>query len=89
MTRIGDRFVVELRLHATAGYAWELTKPPSTARLDDARLRPAGAALGSLAVQEFEFVATDPGEDTLVLSCKRPWETTVIKQLQMKVVTEP
>jgi predicted secreted protein len=87
--RIGEPFVIELRVHATAGYSWELTRLPEVVRLNHARIRPAGTAIGGSATQEFEFLATAAGEDTLVLTCRRPWEATVIEQLTVKVVIEP
>jgi predicted secreted protein len=85
--KVGEAFVVELPVRATAGYAWELTRQPETIRLEDTRIRPASAAIGGSAIQGFEFVATRAGEDTLMLTCKRPWETTVVDRLEVKVIT--
>jgi predicted secreted protein len=87
-TSIGKPFVVELPVHASAGYTWQLIREPETARLRDARIRPTGAAVGGSSVQEFEFVATCGGEGILIMACKRPWETTVIEQFEVKVVAE-
>jgi predicted secreted protein len=86
--RIGDAFVVELPVRATAGYAWEVTRQPETVRLEDKRIGPASAAIGGSAIQEFEFAAISPGEETLMLTCKRPWEATVVDRLEVKVTTE-
>jgi predicted secreted protein len=86
--RIGESFMVELPVLATGGYAWQLTHEPETATLSDERIRPTGAAIGGSSIQEFEFVATRAGEGTLVIVCKRPWETTVSDRLEVKIVAE-
>lgn len=86
--RIGESFVVALPVLAAAGYAWEITREPGTARLTGTRMRPGGPAIGGASVQELEFVATHAGEGTLVVTCKRPWETTVTDRLEVKIVAD-
>ena len=86
--RIEESFVLELPARATGGYTWQLARAPETAALSDERIRPAGAALGAPSIQEFEFVATRAGESLLVMACRRPWETTVSEQLEVKIVAE-
>jgi predicted secreted protein len=84
--RIGEPFVIELPVLATAGYEWQLARAPESARLNDARTRPGGPATGGPSVQEFEFVATHAGEGLLVLACSRPWETAVTDRFEVTIV---
>jgi predicted secreted protein len=84
--RVGEPFVVELPVLATAGYAWQIVRASEIARLEDARTRPGGPATGGASVQEFEFVATHAGEGTLVFTCSRPWERTVTERLEVTIV---
>jgi predicted secreted protein len=84
--RIGETFVVELPVLATAGYEWQLVRAPESARLNDARTRPGGPATGGPSVQAFEFVAAHAGEGLLVLECRRPWETAVSDRVEVAIV---
>lgn len=86
--RIGESFVLELPALATGGFTWLITRKPETATLSDERIRPAGATIGAASVQEFEFVVARAGEGLLVVAYKRPWETKVSEQLEVKIVAE-
>lgn len=84
--QLGASFVLELPAHATGGYMWQLARDPEVAVLREERILPAGPALGAPAVQEFEFLATRPGESRLVMEYKRPWESTLTERLELTVV---
>lgn len=86
--RVGEAFVLELPVRATAGYEWRVVRAPETARVSGARIRPGGTALGASAIQEFDLVATLPGAGTLVVACKRPWETAAGERLELTIVVE-
>lgn len=86
--KVGTSFVLELPALATAGYTWQVGRQPEVAALTEARIRPSGTALGAPSIQEFEFLATRPGESRLVLDYKRPWEATVSERLELDIVVE-
>ncbi|MCL4800164.1 MAG: protease inhibitor I42 family protein [Burkholderiales bacterium] len=86
--KVGESFVVELPALATGGYAWQVARTPETAVLGEVRTRPAGAAVGASSIQEFEFVATRPGEGLLVMVYGRPWEKTVSERLEVTIAAE-
>lgn len=83
---VGESFVLELPALATGGYTWQMTRKPNIATLSGERTRPGGPVMGSRSIQEFEFVATRAGKDTLLMVYKRPWETTVTDQLEVGLV---
>lgn len=84
--RVGEPFVVELPVLATAGYEWQVTRAPEIARLREARTRPGAPATGGASIQELEFVATNAGKGVLVLACRRPWETAVSDRVEVTIV---
>lgn len=87
--RVGERFVLELPVAATAGFEWMLRQESEVAVLGEERIRPGGPRLGASSIQEFEFTATRTGTSTLLLECKRSWESGEGKQLAIEIVVEP
>jgi predicted secreted protein len=78
-------FVLELSAHATAGYEWQLSRVPDVVVLDAQRIQRASPGKGAPAMQEFEFLATRPGEGRLEMEYKRPWGSTVTERFELAV----
>ena len=74
--RQGDRITLTLPENPTTGYRWDLEQHDASA-LEPAEspdFRPAGPATGAGGARSFSFVARTPGEHSLTLSRRRPWE---------------
>jgi predicted secreted protein len=83
--QVGVSFVLELSAIATAGYEWQLSQVPDVVVLSAERIKQAGPQKGAPATQEFEFLATRPGEGRLKLEYKRSWESKVTDRFELAV----
>lgn len=73
----GDTLRVRLVSNPGTGYRWAQAAPTPTVLtfIDSTFTGPAGTAVGAPGVQQFRFLAAQPGSSTLVLLYARPWET--------------
>jgi len=74
---VGERLMVALPGNPSTGYTWEVQAEPSVVRavpglgfLGDTTM------IGAGGIFYFRYLAAAPGEDTLVLVYRRPWEPT-------------
>jgi predicted secreted protein len=77
---VGKIFVMELDVHATAGYGWIChMSDTSVVRLDSTSFRPKNRDIleGGVTVETFRFRMNKPGECTIDLNELRRWETGV------------
>jgi inhibitor of cysteine peptidase len=75
--RSGEAFVIELAANPSTGFNWELVKPLDKELLELTKTEYSGgnpALVGSGCSQEWKFMPLKPGETSIYLQYRRPWE---------------
>ena len=85
----GQPMHIQLEAMPGAGVMWSLSAAPPGCRLQSLDSLPAGAGVGSAALQRFELVCSQPGRHSLRFELKRPWETAVRAVQQVEVTVTP
>jgi len=87
--KVGERFSIEVPSNPTTGYLWEADIPAGKARLVDHALPPASKQrIGGGGLERFTFEATAPGEFTIRMINKRPWESAAHKTENYQIVVK-
>lgn len=82
---VGEEFTITVEAVSTAGYRWAEEHDPTMVELVSAESRPKGPQVGGATIQEFRLRAVAPGETTVLLRYKRPWETEARETLTYQV----
>jgi len=83
---VGD--VLELRLpgNPTTGYTWQVTALPSQLQQQGEPVHRSGSQmLGAGGITSFMFRTTTPGDTTLELVYRRPWEQNTLPQKTCRI----
>jgi predicted secreted protein len=83
---VGDTGEVPLERYGTAGYAWQTVQVPDG--VTDVAIVPragGGTMPGAATLEMLRLRATAPGEHVVVLTLRRPWETTVEREVRITV----
>jgi predicted secreted protein len=84
----GDELVVRLSENASSGYQWQLDPlPPWLGLAVDAVEPPASMLPGAGGVRILRITVDGPGDATVTLSQRRPWEPATIPALGQFAVT--
>lgn len=80
LTSVGQRFEVRLEATPTAGYRWEpllSSEQGDVVEYLGSSVEQTSDRIGGSAIQRLAFRALTPGDVTLVLVYRRPWEDDV------------
>jgi predicted secreted protein len=80
----GDAFAIELEGTPGAGYQWHAAVPAGVVRMRHRKVHPS-PSMGGSAKESLTFEALEPGETTIRLEYKRPWEENAHESRDIKV----
>jgi predicted secreted protein len=73
---VGDKIIVKLLDHSTAGYRWSITQLDTNliTKLEDKYIEPKSKNLGAAGKRKFTLEALNSGTTDVILEEKRQWE---------------
>jgi predicted secreted protein len=73
---VGDKIIVKLLEHSTAGYRWSITLLDTNliTKLEDKYIEPKSKNLGAAGKRKFTLEALNSGTTDVILEEKRQWE---------------
>ena len=86
----GEAFTIKLEGNPSSGFTWAVTHfdPTVLTPLGEPRFMPSGRLMGG-GTTRFRFAADQPGETTIVLSYRRPWNPGApLQNFRVRVVVD-
>ena len=90
-TTVYEEFSIKLESTPSTGYIWEISELPGGIKLLGSFVENDGgiSQAGGITMQEFRFCTVMPGEFTLFIVLKRPWESNASQTKTYIVKAKP